>query len=69
MGGLATRIWRSWWGPKLVSKRSEARSAPLRVPNWAPISRDFFSGNRAAVRGNRGPISRENIMKNDEEYD
>ena len=41
MGGLATRIWRSWWGPKLVSKRS-GLAPPARVPNWAPISRGGF---------------------------
>ena len=50
MGGLATRIWPSWWRPKLVSRRSEARSPTRafqighRFPgedfagNWAPVS-------------------------------
>ena len=49
MGGLATRIWRSWWGPKLVSKRSEARSPPRAVQIGHRFPEEDFAGNRAPI--------------------
>ena len=49
MGGLATRIWPSWWRPKLVSRRSEARSPPRAFQIGHRFPGEDFAGNRAPV--------------------
>ena len=49
MGGLATRIWPSWWRPKLVSRRSEARSPTRAFQIGHRFPGEDFAGNRAPV--------------------
>ena len=49
MEGLATQIWRSWWGLQLVSKRSEARFPPCAGQIGHRFPEGGFAGNGAPI--------------------
>ena len=55
MAALATQTWPSWKGPKLVSKRSEARFPPRPAQIGLRFPEGGVAGNRASLSS---PVSR-----------